>query len=402
MSAVIDQASSPVLSNWERRQVTLHLEEILASEAFVGSRRSREFLRYVVGEALEGRGHGIKEGSIAVDVFRKGSDFDSQTQSLVRVKASEVRRRLAQAYEGKQTRDGVRIALPLGSYQPLFHFPPRVFVSDPVAIEQAPRRNSSRVWGPWIWGVGAIIAIVAIAFTLRAFPRRSSVDLFWDVFTAQAQPVLISLPAPTVLELKDKEKWLPLKNGELIPSSDLQEMDSYYVGVGAAQGAAIFAEQLALRHHSFILKFGADVSFVDLRQSPAILLGGYTSRWTMELTKRLPFQLTEEGSARIIDSSVANRSWQSDPLSSQPGPRTGYALITRLLRSDSGNLLLMASGIGAHDTQAAVEFLIHPEYFNQFARQEPNWPHQNFQIVIRSSIHGHTPGSPTAITWHVW
>lgn len=402
MSALIGQVPVRLLSDSERKEVTTHLDKILASDTFAGSRRSREFLRYVVQETLEGRGAGIKERNIAVDVFGKGADFDSQSDAVVRVKAAEVRRRLAQVYEAGEETHAVRIELPLGGYQPLFHFTSSAALCEPVEPSSSQNKRRSYLSGPWPWGVLAAIVFTAFAVGFRISHVHSSTDLLWEPFTRQTEPVLISLPAPTVFEVEHQDKWLPLKTGESIPSDELRPMASYYVGVGAAQGAARFAEQLALRHHSFLLKFGGDVSFADLRQSPAILLGAFTSHWTMELTKELPFTLQGEGNNRIVDSTVPGRFWQSDPPSSQRDPRIGYALITRLLKSDSGNLLLMAAGIGAHDTQAAVDFLSHEKYFQQFSSRATDWPHRNFQIVIRSPIHGHTPGQPTAVAWRVW
>ncbi len=54
-------------------QIRAHLNKLLASAAFAGSQRSREFLRYVVEETLAGRGDVIKERTIAMDVFGRGS-----------------------------------------------------------------------------------------------------------------------------------------------------------------------------------------------------------------------------------------------------------------------------------------------------------------------------------------
>src|SRR5215469_6990526 len=94
-----------------------HLEEILQSPSFASSRRCQEFLRYVVGEVLEGRADSIKERSIAVDVFGKGLRFDPGSDSLIRVKAREVRKRLTEYYESVPD-SPLRIELPVGSYIP--------------------------------------------------------------------------------------------------------------------------------------------------------------------------------------------------------------------------------------------------------------------------------------------
>ena len=75
-------------SEKERSQILAHLEDLLESPAFAGSRRRQAFLRYVVQETLEGRGPAIKETNIAVDVFGRSNDFDAQTASIVRVTAA--------------------------------------------------------------------------------------------------------------------------------------------------------------------------------------------------------------------------------------------------------------------------------------------------------------------------
>ncbi len=379
--------------------VRAHLDEILRSEAFAGSRRSQEFLRYVVQETLAGRGAGIKERNIALDVFGRNSDFNSQRESIVRVKAVEVRRRLAQAYESSAA-GGIQIELPVGAYQPVF----RLAVPDAVpsgSAERAPRLHRVKPW--WAAGLAVLAALLAGGFMLRQ-NSEAPIDRLWDGFADQDRPVLISLPAPTVLEMEHKEEWLPLRANESIPSSELQAKENYYVGVGAALGAARFAEQLSLRRQSFMLKFGSDVTFADLKQSPALLLGAFTSAWTIEMTRRLRFRFETEGTQRlIVDSWPGGRRWREANVPPVIAPEDGYALITRMVNSDAGHPLLMAAGISALDTQAAVEFLTREPYFGSFARVAPrDWIRRNFQIVIRTRIHGHSAGQPAMDASYVW
>ena len=108
-------------SEFESQRIRAHLEELLGSRPFAGSRRRQAFLRYVVEETLAGQGSTIKEANIAVDVFGKGRDFDAQGGSLVRVTGGDVRKCLTQAYSLGLGQD-LRIELPLGGYQPTFHF----------------------------------------------------------------------------------------------------------------------------------------------------------------------------------------------------------------------------------------------------------------------------------------
>jgi adenylate cyclase len=96
------------------------LARVLDSPEFAPAARLRDFLRYVVTEAIAGRGGAIKGYAIAVDVFGRPADFDQATDPIVRVEASRLRRALAQYYQGSGATDPVVVELPRGGYVPAF------------------------------------------------------------------------------------------------------------------------------------------------------------------------------------------------------------------------------------------------------------------------------------------
>lgn len=98
--------------------VRSELVRILESAAFRGTRRSQDFLRYVVEHALDGDLDALKERSIGIEVFERPVDYDTGQDSIVRVKANEVRKRLAQYYGQPGAGSQVQIDLPAGSYSP--------------------------------------------------------------------------------------------------------------------------------------------------------------------------------------------------------------------------------------------------------------------------------------------
>lgn len=107
---------------------------MLSSAAFAGSARCQEFLRYVVEHKLDHDEQSIKERVIAADVFGRTS-YEPGEDSFVRVKASEVRRRLSRFYEtAAPDAGGVRIELPVGQYVPRFVLVPPA----PAPAEEAP------------------------------------------------------------------------------------------------------------------------------------------------------------------------------------------------------------------------------------------------------------------------
>jgi hypothetical protein len=89
--------------------VRRELEQVLASPDFVASDRLRKFLRFVVEEALAGRGDRLHAYPIALEVLGRDASFDPQTDPVVRMEAGRLRRRLERYYLEAGQSDPVRI-----------------------------------------------------------------------------------------------------------------------------------------------------------------------------------------------------------------------------------------------------------------------------------------------------
>lgn len=96
------------------------LERLLASVHLRSSPRSSEFLRFVVGEVLDGRGDTLRERAIATEALGRGPDFDPRVDPAVRVQAGRVRKSLERYYASEGADDSVRITIPAGRYIPVF------------------------------------------------------------------------------------------------------------------------------------------------------------------------------------------------------------------------------------------------------------------------------------------
>jgi hypothetical protein len=96
------------------------LERVLQSDALQRAPNLIAFLRYVCEMQLSGRSEAIKEYNIAVEALGRGPDFDQKRDSIVRVEAHRLRKRLAEHYRTVGADDAVQIVLPAGSYVPVF------------------------------------------------------------------------------------------------------------------------------------------------------------------------------------------------------------------------------------------------------------------------------------------
>src|SRR3978361_1306772 len=86
------------LGDLRERAVRAELEHLIESAAFRTSKRCRDFLTYIVEQTVNGPRLKLKERSIGVDLFQLPHDFDTSQHTIVRVTATEVRKKLAQHY----------------------------------------------------------------------------------------------------------------------------------------------------------------------------------------------------------------------------------------------------------------------------------------------------------------
>ena len=166
-----------------------HLKEVIASRAFAGSKRAQDFLQLIVEHALAGRFDSLRERMIGAEMFGRPIDYDTANDAVVRVKATEVRRKLAQYYQDSEKKSAVRIELPIGSYVPNFHWEsletsaqpsaetvlpvfaegttaqetseerPKAMTSEPPSLSAEKSRRTSRVLVGLVVGLG-LIAII--------------------------------------------------------------------------------------------------------------------------------------------------------------------------------------------------------------------------------------------------
>jgi hypothetical protein len=122
-------------------ELRLHLEEIVQGSAFKGSHRSQVFLRHIVEQALHGDPAELRERNIGMALFGRPATYDTADDAIVRVTASDVRKRLLQHYGNGGRESRLRISLPAGSYLPEFSIaaePPRVVEPAPAAPTPLP------------------------------------------------------------------------------------------------------------------------------------------------------------------------------------------------------------------------------------------------------------------------
>lgn len=150
------------------------LDRICRSEGFAGSERLVAFLRYLVDQSLAGQADRLKAYCVAVSVFGRNADFDPQTDPIVRIEASRLRRALERYYltEGKD--DPVIISVPKGAYVPTFALrtsdatlPAHEDAPPVVQPKQRPRRKVTPALPVLALGLGVLAAVLLLGLLVR-------------------------------------------------------------------------------------------------------------------------------------------------------------------------------------------------------------------------------------------
>ena len=396
-------------------EVAQHLEEVLDSPMFHTSQRSCQFLRYVVDAIVAGHPDLLKERTVGEKVFGRQPDYDTGQDSIVRVKASEVRRRLAQYYN-LHPEAPIRIELPPGAYTPVFHrgqaglaepLPPMPDVGPP-----APPGHRTR----WL---AVPLAVAMLAGSLAAWRMRpvSMFVSFWEPFLGDPRDPILCVPTPETYRIYGSgkaaliEALQPRAPGQPMPSFPGDEAAKVkivaepgkFVGIGDARALTLLYAFAVGHGKSPQIRLGTDTSFTELRAGPDVLIGGFTNHWTMDLVKDARFTFASEGSVLGIRDQDSGKLVCRKPSTWEPRGNEDCAVVTRMIHSKTGNPLLVAAGLDHYGTFGVGEFLTRRELLEPVLRALPHgWQQRNLQIVFRVEVLRDNVGPPQVLATHVW
>jgi TolB-like protein len=173
------------------------LERVLASPDFVASDRLKKFLRFVVEEAVAGRGDRLHAYPIALEALGRDASFDPQTDPVVRMEAGRLRRRLERYYLEAGQSDPVRIDIPKGGYVPTFTRQADERPTRETPASAAPWHRLQRGWPGRRWlalGAFALAGVVLLA-TVALRLEHPTVEVEGGLSAPQEHgPAIIVLP----------------------------------------------------------------------------------------------------------------------------------------------------------------------------------------------------------------
>ncbi len=295
---------------------------MLVTPIFVQSGRCKRFLNYIVEQTLSGHASQLKERTIGINVFERANDYDTGDDSIVRVTANEVRKRIGQFYQESPQAHLVQIDLPRGSYVPEFRIQPSRQVETPVEtspsghVEREPAVLAASTDDPpptasnfGIPGTDQEL-LAAVKVSSRGMQRRRLV-----------YPILLLLIAATIVAV-----WTwKVRSGEKVPdpwaafgmqrflfsSASIRitfnrsrpnkspDRDRFVnlvlrrqiISLDDAAILSSMASELGKKGIPFRVVGAELTSLADLRRQPVILIGAIDNKWTLRLTQNLRYRI---------------------------------------------------------------------------------------------------------------
>lgn len=412
-----------------------HLEELIHGEVFSGSLRSQQFLRYVIEKSIELDFDSLKERVIGIKMFGRNPSYDTGEDAIVRVTASDVRKRLLQHYGRYGSGSEFRIDIPPGSYIPEILWTPQANIlaiassappaqsgsEDTANTKPGPLERSSSSLSPKVIFFSAPLALLILAFS------------FWLGYRAhkpkQQKPNLTVLPWSAIL---NSGQTLQIVTGDADLAS-VQDILGYPISLADYADRKYFPDHTTLspEYQSFVLKYlnGTRAADVDLpiigsiltlvspkpeeihvrtarhisldefhTDDDFILLGSPMSNpWDELYSPQLDFRFTFTYKPLLeVIENVKPRGKElkvytptSNGFEIQPRVRTSYAIIAFLQNPHQSGHVMILAGTDSSSTAGAAQLITNVADLPGVLRNcdgPPKEPLRNFELLLKFNV----------------
>ncbi len=344
-----------------------------------------------------------------MEAFGRAADYETNLDGVVRIRASEVRKRLSLFYAGSGKAAKMAIELPVGSYVPNIAARESSFSSNgsseesseiaaetsgnPVLRNGGSEHRARNVWiGTALIAVGLIAATSLLAYWWRTQHTSSVLNEFWEPMLRGSSPVLI---AAAYVPVYAHDAQMSNNQGELLLMPD------QYVGGGDLVAAARVSGMLGRMGHASEVRVGNAISFQDLRNSPTVLIGYSSTQWK-DVTQDFRFYVDDSDRGMIRDNGKPTE-WYPHNVTRDFHTEEDYAVISRAFLPQTHSMLILISGCTQYGTEGAADLITHPELLAGALREAPpGWQHKNLQLVLRMQVIANAPASPKVVAAHFW
>jgi hypothetical protein len=423
--------------------IKTHARQITGSVAFKGSRRSQQFLLFVVDNALAGHFDELKERTLGNKLFGREPSYNTADDAIVRVTACDVRKRLSHFYSDFGVHSEFRIELPLGSYIPEFQMLSPV-LSDPLPVEaptsQAPTSqvtaDETKPARPnrvpllrIIYGLAAVIVCGALWLGLRNKLSQDSKSpehqLPWSAVIPQNRHTHVIFCDPEIVSIqKLSGHTLSLSdyaNQHYWPSPELMTPEQNWLANSSTlRGVSVSSVDttilleiagLGFRHplHDVETHTARGVRLADFKTEDSfVLLGSPRSNPWVQLFQNqldLTFEFDEARKAEYIRNKRPANGESPTYIPTAAGWDTGqaYGIIALVGNPNQSGQVLIVAGSNAEATEAAGKMATNVPLLAQTLKNHgiaPGGPPRHFEILLQVSTMAGSSNTFDVIAFH--
>jgi hypothetical protein len=402
------------------------LERAAASPALKRAARLREFLYYVGTKSLlEGRTN-IHEQEIGREVFGRGESYDTSQDNIVRVSATELRKRLDAYFNSEGRDEPIVFEIPRGSYAPAFRAravaqpQPAPAVKMPPA-PQAPAATALPLRSIPVIAVSAVALVLAAAclFLLqqnqslkdRLHPWRAqpASTAFWSNFFNSQQQTDIVLADTSFMLIEDLTKRSYSLNDYLSPNyfSQISEardgIDPKLLASIAMRNSGSFGDfRVAQRiltldpgASNIVLAHARDYASDAIRRDNVILIGSrWSNPWVDLFTDQLNFAVHfDPALGQIVVTNLRPKPGEQAVYAppADPDASLGYSVIAFLPNPSKTASALIIEGTNSEATDAAGDFVTSGDSMESFLEKLPGRKFTYFELLLRTNRVAGTP-----------
>ena len=398
------ESSAPTGGEWEL------LHRIGASAAFQKSNRLRELLLYVGERRLHDPQCSIPEQEIGMAVFGRPAGYDTSQDNLVRVQASQLRKKLQQYFVGEGKDESLVVELPRGCYAPVFHHRESL----PAGFPSPAGRRSAWTWVGWgLAGVLALALVLLLAQNLGLRKRaqmgagmRPSVDWLWRQMFGNGQPINLILADGNLVEFENQiRSQVSLSDYEnsafaklaaaRIADPALQTLALNFVGrryTSVADVKAALAIGLVCASNGLPLEivFSRYASTVQVTSHNVIVLGSLRANpWVGLFENRLNFRTVFEESPRAAYFVNQSPRPGEQPVYRGQWAALGFCRVAWLPNPKGTGEALLISGTDVQVTEAGSEFITSERWVRALRSSlglKWNEPAPHFEALLQGQL----------------
>lgn len=395
----------------DRQLIRDELAKLLRTVYFANSKRYPALLRYVVEKTLDGRSEDLKERILGIEVFQREPDYDTNNDTIVRVTAGEVRKRLAAIYHESDSGHEIQITLPVGSYIPEFFritLPdfsapsrqPELAISVANALEvpkdltpTPPPMSFRMAWNKIAAGIALVLlgmVCFALFLHLRITASASSIDRFWQPLRGSSTQAIISPGA------------LIFSENTLKGIANAGKTDDYpYTSMATVAVITSLTDLFAKYHIEYIVQPTSTITLTDMTKHPIVLIGAYNNEWTLRLLNDLRFRFAASPERKIYDEMNPSTIWMR-PKGVPFKDQDDYAIVARFHDKLTDNTVIVIAGVGKNGTEAAARFVTTPRYLDLLNRYSKDWASKNMEVVLKTTVVDSKTGAPSIEAAYIW